>query len=738
MKFPKMNRSRLTTVTVPRLDGGINLQDSPSMCNDNQLTNVENMWYHDGCLRTRPGIGYKDMVSTNKAEEICGGKIPLNDQTLLSYTYGIGGGNVLFGASTVSTADSERSIRKNSNIFAPGIKEDELNGELFTAFGLENKDGLICYLSTGDIIFTERDGTYEDKDYGYGDWSKTTATVPLVMLNGYGVGAEAGDNDDANVAYEDYNMLTRAFTCQFTTDGKCSKWKLPMEGLGVSKDGVSWAHIQVMLQDGTSFEETIEVSEFDGEDTDTVYHQCKNAPSTMSFTLHLDSGLLEVYSDDDGDGMSYPYAFPAIGANNNLTITVWRGAEWEKERLEVCRMTRCTWYGGTRSGLDAGTRLFVTGNPDKPNLIRWSAANDPLFFPEHNYARIGDDSQAVTGFGKMGELLVIFKEREIYATQYVAGEDDDYAYAKASGVPIDTYTAKFPVTPISHHIGCDCPDSIRLVNNRLVWLNGDGRVYMLTSPNQYSELCVREISPNIRPALLAHTKAELQAAVAGELDGYYLLLVGKKIYLLDTQNSAFGSFGYYSDEEKAKRALPWYVWRLREEYNYTGMLADGKTLWLTASKEGKDENTDRVTQHQLMEMALNCVDTVKYSMYDGKGEEENDYTLTFPIPSSFTTKLFDFGCPDVRKAVEQLYIDVADIPGGEIAVSYVTERGVQEDAQLIRTRGEATEREPGYMRTVRLTPGVHRARLFGLRLTAEGSMAVENILIKMRRQGVVR
>ena len=56
MRIPKMQASPQYRVTIPKLDGGVNLKDAPHLVEDNQLTNVCNMWWQDQALRTRPGL----------------------------------------------------------------------------------------------------------------------------------------------------------------------------------------------------------------------------------------------------------------------------------------------------------------------------------------------------------------------------------------------------------------------------------------------------------------------------------------------------------------------------------------------------------------------------------------------------------------------------------------------------------------------------------------------------------
>ena len=56
MNFPIMNKRSRQGVSIPDLAGGINLRDSLTTVQDNQLTDAVNMWFRDGALRTRPGV----------------------------------------------------------------------------------------------------------------------------------------------------------------------------------------------------------------------------------------------------------------------------------------------------------------------------------------------------------------------------------------------------------------------------------------------------------------------------------------------------------------------------------------------------------------------------------------------------------------------------------------------------------------------------------------------------------
>ena len=51
-----MQASPQYRVTVPALDGGVNLKEAPNLVGDNQLTDARNVWWKDQALRTRPGL----------------------------------------------------------------------------------------------------------------------------------------------------------------------------------------------------------------------------------------------------------------------------------------------------------------------------------------------------------------------------------------------------------------------------------------------------------------------------------------------------------------------------------------------------------------------------------------------------------------------------------------------------------------------------------------------------------
>ena len=56
MKYPAAGKNTARTAVIERLDGGINLRDGQTLCEDGQLTRSVNMWYTSGALKTRPAF----------------------------------------------------------------------------------------------------------------------------------------------------------------------------------------------------------------------------------------------------------------------------------------------------------------------------------------------------------------------------------------------------------------------------------------------------------------------------------------------------------------------------------------------------------------------------------------------------------------------------------------------------------------------------------------------------------
>ena len=90
-----------------------------------------------------------------------------------------------------------------------------------------------------------------------------------------------------------------------------------------------------------------------------------------------------------------------------IETRIYKFCDVSEDMYKVFGMQQRTYYDAGAEGISGGARLFLTANRagKERNLVMWSSLNNPLYWPENNYAYIGDKTQAVTGFGKQGENL---------------------------------------------------------------------------------------------------------------------------------------------------------------------------------------------------------------------------------------------------------------------------------------------------------------------------------------------
>lgn len=711
MKYPVMNGGNTYRVEVPQLSGGVNLAEPASVIEDMQLADADNVWWKKGALRTREGLKKIASFTTSDYSFLLEGNA-ISEREAVVYRVVKSGDSFTLTPYRVTLGAPyavQIATRGNGSFTVAAVDED-VPSILAVKAETGGSAGYYFYCETGDIFRTATSA-----DSGDASFVAVEPYVPLVLVNGKG---NMDESKSPGVMYEGYNRIGSKFRAWYVPDGKSTTFALPTKNL----DAVN-ATVEIdLFNTNTKEMRTLTLTVPAASSTAAQYGYASFAPLASEIgvtnsayiqgTVHFfaDKGEIQIKCDVKLGDANEVVALPNVAGKNAIRVTCSRAdAEMKKS---ICKMTRAVWFGGDRSGLGGGTRLFFAGNPEKKNLVCWSDINNPLFFPESSYAYVGDSDGAVTAFGKQTDLLVIFKEHEIYAMQYVAGKSytvDDVTSGRVTDVT--ALAATFPLSPLHPSIGCDCPNSVRLVNNRLVWISSDRHVYMMPSVNQWSERNVRDITARIRPALEEHTTAELKDTWAGEFYGYYFFMAGSAVFLLDVGNSAFQSYQYYSSETKASRMLPWYIWHLPQDLSLRAVLSDNESVTLTT---------------------VDIDGNMTVYTFEGDTDDGAD------IPAYFVTKGYTFGRDDQKKRIPRCTVAVENVENGAVRVSYLTDGGEYADPFLITTEGGTGERQAGHVRCVPLTPHICRCRAFGLRFESEKTMAVQGISVQYSMQGDVK
>lgn len=658
MKYVALSRKRQGRLTATGLDGGLNRRDLPSEAADNQLTACCNFWWKDGVLRSRPAVRAAQTETTVGERVYAAGADA-------RYVLRKSDGALVTGE---IQPDGTQVWNTEAPVAADGGWRARYNVTRLDGWTEGEGDGTLLFLSDGKVVAPLASGGYRSlDDFVY---------VPQLLAGGVGV-ASLFDTPPAATRFEERNLLTAAFRAGYTTDGVGKLFYLPVEKVDTTRP------IVAVYRDANG---------------DTVTHTLQ-AGETCEAQAGKD-GLRMVYFSyrrclyflpaDNEDEMQAP---AGAGISDNLTVTAYAAQD---DAAVIGGMRFGCWFGGENGGLSGGTRLFVSGNPAHPHRIYWSDADDPLYFPADNYAGVGDPAQAVTAFGKQGELLVIFKEHELYAASYRAQTVTEE----------DTTGARFPIMPLHGVIGCDCPDTVQLCQNRLVWLTGEGRVYTLVTGNAYSQCNVRLVSGMIETALQKILSPQLKTACAGYYNGWYMLLAGGRLFLLRCADTAFERITSYTSDELAQRGMVWFCWEFADQMIPERLLTFGDRAVLLDA-EGRSYTLG------------GTVDTV---VVNGAVEER-------PIACLMRTKLFDFGYADRRKSVREVLLAFGALEDCTLTVTYVTDHGRRVECRRFLTTA-TDEQQPDFLRACRLTPHAARVRRFALELVTEGAVAIGSLTVR--------
>lgn len=689
MKHLTLGRSALRRLTVPPLSGGVELSSPPHRIADDRLSDAVNLWWQNGTLCTRPALrergtlaGFADTLTAT----------PLYRRTLLHGQDG------------------------NTHRFVLAEEDGTLRGARHTLNGVTN---LLAVPAGRDIDADDHreaivylDGTARGV-YALTDSAALQALTPYVPT----VLSAARPTTDLvradNGAYtEPFNLLTDEFHCRFTSDGEGIYYWLPESVTLDHSRPVTVRHTDMA---GSVITHTLDYCGTDGiwrEDIGTVEDTPLDAVALRYDPLRRCLWFVHA----NGGGVA---PVPQATVSGNVWLSATRTDTGGRARIFGMRFG--VWFGGSADGTAGGTRLFVSGNPRHPNLVQWSALGDPLYFPENNYAYVGDASGAVTAFGKQSDMLVIFKEREVYATQYRTGT----AYTAEDlldGTVTDTEAAAavFPIQQIHPERGCDCPDTLRLCGERLVWANSDGHVYALFSSGAYDVRSVRALSGPIEAQLMRHRPAVLKAATADCVGDHYVLLIGTTAFVLDCRSSGFAHYGSYASDSTAQAAVAWQAWGI-------------DLPAVTAQRMIRVQDTAL--------LLAQVGDTLLTYGFDPASACDrvpvvSGTALTFadsPIACELTTKRYELGQPAAYKLLGGVTLWVTGEAGGELTVSLHDGTTFRKLATL-PLGGDAPEATlPRYL-------PIHapRVRQCGIRLQSTGRMAVDGIEVTFRGMGDIR
>lgn len=319
-------------------------------------------------------------------------------------------------------------------------------------------------------------------------------------------------------------------------------------------------------------------------------------------------------------------------------------------------------FGGAQN-----SRLFLAGAGN--SIYYWSQAFDITYFPENNWARLGNTEDDITGFGRQYNVLIVFKPREVYSVV-------PYTETSSTTVVEDKIgTENFRSQLVNASIGCDAPYSIQLVNNLLTWYNSSVGICTLTSTSIQDERNIRVISRNIDytndfgvKGILDYTE-NLETIQSTDYNNRYFLVFPTSGYCF-MWDYEIQPYVVTSRGETDPRKLCWFLF---DHFYVTQFLKVGTTLLYACSNSDFNDSIVKLNE--------------RFEDLDFDGDTHAD-----PIRSYYMTPFMQFGAVEMLKNVNNLYVQCRGDVSSLINMYYYTNESAMGEPELdpISTGGKGS------------------------------------------------
>lgn len=764
--FKKIRKNALYNITMPEFSAGVNYKDGDTLIDDNQLSDVNNLLFDKASLKTRPGMYFENggIYSTFGlwgSEEM---PDDISCKTIVTDVYRVVNGvrkRLIITYSTEITRKTAKLVFYGEDGTVDVLPNFPFNNApLYSCFAFMNGDNLFVYTNYGELIDPLLTYGYPPTAYKF-DFDLLTWTilykedfyVPTVFINGkaQSINSEQRYSICGDLV-EGYNLLNNNYKVTFTgysPEGK-SIFVLPSSVTAQERHLGEKVIIKHTTQNGTVSTHIMNLTAPESQYyIGGVAMNCRLEASTQP------DGYACILFSGDNNGNLARFAFVSNdgietltedeGMLNNIEVTVMahdpkKGIQNSGQHITNC--TFCGWYGGNASGIKGGTRLFVSGDSRNKNRIIWSDLNNPLYFPENNYAYVGNDDQAVTAFAKQGEMLVVFKEREMYYTYYCAGSSISGEEIQSGEiVDVTAGSAVFPIIQIHSEVGCDCPESIALCDNKLVWCS-DKKIYLLANNNQFSERNVISIGGCIEKKLNQIMDADIKNCYGIDQNGKYYLCCCRNVIVMDYKNNAISYASSYYGGGTTDKRLAFYCWELPETIH--AAFGVGNRIAVVVSDQMEDSN-------ELVKIRYNKI----YSLKDDYGQDDvitplfsyNKETLYYKnfitvsavdcaksyeqIKIMLKTKKFDFKRPNRMKKICAVYLGINNF-ASSIDISFNTDKN--DECNQKNICGVKFAGQTGMMRIV---PEIQHISFFGMQIESKGLFRLNSLSVNYKIFGSV-
>ena len=681
MKYDSLRKGSYKTFRVNKLDGGVNYSLPPLNINDNQLSDCKNVWFNGGTLQTRPGLSCE--ISKAIESSVSDG-IGMNQYKLHNTGVCIEGEYMRIATSEFCYDDyvyycNVFLVGENGNYTPIGkLSFFRTTSEIFYM-----PINILFYTGkaqTGGGIFamvTVQNQYYEDERYynifeissDFTEWNKLyNFYIPTLYINGRGNKyALAKANNEVNLPapkiLESPNMLNGRFHSYFTSDGYSSSFRLPFSNL--SSESIV-CRIYYTLVDYVEWQVG----------ANNITNKQKFFGSEVTMEVDREKGT--VYFTSDGKD----YSIPIMDMYNENNIKITATKEIEHGREKIIHSTCACKYK---------SRIIVSGGKNG-NEVYVADYESPLYFPQNSSVEIGSDDSEVVDLSIKDDKIVVLKQDGIYSLSLKMGDKINEISLLADNDKCFTSNDNFTCNIITNQIGCYNKDFTAILNDNIIFLGQDRRVYAISSLDAQNVICISD---------------EL-----GEEFEYFkyadFAFGGNNRYIIFRNNKAFVA------EITPSKKIIWYYWEFSQKFKIRGGFLFKNTFWFLCSSKDTE----------ISYMAVLNADEDEFIEYNSVGDISKS---KLPIESNITTKHFNFSCLSKCKNIESIYLSLASkqhicisVNGTEIA-----------DVNLRVANREYRKHD---YKSVKLTPYLNNNSVY-ITLSSKSGMSIGDLEIIYRKTG---
>lgn len=484
-------------------------------------------------------------------------------------------------------------------------------GDKLIASNLPEKRGLFAKFAQSLYYICDKYYSYsketdkEKANYGEYVWGEAEPYVPELFINCKPDGSYADKS-------EDLNLIGNKFTVVYHGDG-------------TSKDYYFYKTSDI--KDKIDWTVTPEVS--------------VDLEETTAFIL---------------DATNKKITFDTAPSEGNLNVEVTytlKDDALKEDRDRIFASKYCVTFGGNNN-----SRLFLAGGGDSKYFF--SESYDAEYWPENNWAILGNSEEDITGFGLQYNVLIVFKPNELYSLT-------SYTQTSATTVIESQYGLEaFKAQMVNAVMGCDAPNTIQLIDNKLTWFNSKLGICTLVSTNIVDERNVRQISRNIDRTNsfgingILNYNEELESIQSVDYDNKYFLVFPESgnCYVWDYELTPYY---YTSSKETDAKILSFFTF---DNFYVKQFIKIGIELYY-------------VSCHNNFKKSIIMLNNSYVDLdFDGDGIPDSIYSF-------YMTPYIDFEAPEYLKTVKNIYIRSRGDAGSKMNIYYYTDEDVQDEKDPI-------------------------------------------------------